>query len=361
MSESKAVRRRLEKIRQLLADGQQSDASAEETSVLMFGSVQLGLSPGATDLREEELLAAIDEQLLRPEVDDQSEAMTWQDEGQGTTGESTASTYVEGTNRSNVARKEAGSKRLTRSATFEIEINLRKIGASFETYLPADVIASRLRLDVDSFDIIDNIRTSTWKKFLTELRFSDGGTMRASKESMLRFDMKLMREIGPRVTQSGTEEVIAKVNRGSIPKNNSRTDSGSLVGCLAQGLAVTIIYRSRRSRVYQNLRIVSSTTSCFTKGRFVVFRCSLFSYVAPSFSVSTCFLSHSAPTERFEVLPVKIKLDYKPKRVDYTALRKGKTAELMNFFHFDGSEMTLRHLVVTGVRLESISCAPSSC
>lgn len=48
-------------------------------------------------------------------------------------------------------------------------------------------------------------------------------------------------------------------------------------------------------------------------------------------------------------MPVKIKLDYKPKRVDYQALRRGKTAELMNFFHFDGSEMTLRHLVVRGV------------
>lgn len=52
-------------------------------------------------------------------------------------------------------------------------------------------------------------------------------------------------------------------------------------------------------------------------------------------------------------MAVKIKLDYKPKRVDYHALRKGKIAELMNFFHFDGSEITLRHLVVTGVSLKS--------
>ena len=51
------------------------------------------------------------------------------------------------------------------------------------------------------------------------------------------------------------------------------------------------------------------------------------------------------------MLPIKIKLDYKPKRVDYYALKQGKTAELMNFFHFDGSEMVLRHLVVTGVSL----------
>lgn len=43
-------------------------------------------------------------------------------------------------------------------------------------------------------------------------------------------------------------------------------------------------------------------------------------------------------------------LDYKPRRVDYRALKEGKTMELMNFFHFDGAEMTLRHLTLKGVR-----------
>lgn len=44
-----------------------------------------------------------------------------------------------------------------------------------------------------------------------------------------------------------------------------------------------------------------------------------------------------------------LKLDYKPRRVDYRALRDGKTIELMNFFHFDGAEMTLRHITLNGV------------
>ena len=48
--------------------------------------------------------------------------------------------------------------------------------------------------------------------------------------------------------------------------------------------------------------------------------------------------------EQAEVFPVDIKLDYKPRRVDYRALREGRTIELMNFFHFDGAEMTLRHM-----------------
>ena len=53
--------------------------------------------------------------------------------------------------------------------------------------------------------------------------------------------------------------------------------------------------------------------------------------------------------EQAEVFPVDLKLDYKPRRVDYRALRDGRTIELMNFFHFDGAEMTLRHITLTGV------------
>jgi hypothetical protein len=59
-------------------------------------------------------------------------------------------------------------------------------------------------------------------------------------------------------------------------------------------------------------------------------------------------------TERAEVYPVVLKLDYKPRRVDYRALREGRTIELMNFFHFDGAEMTLRHLTLFGVSDPSI-------
>lgn len=62
--------------------------------------------------------------------------------------------------------------------------------------------------------------------------------------------------------------------------------------------------------------------------------------------------SHSTANqdaEHVEIFPIELKLDYKPKRVDFAALREGKTMELMNFFHFDGAEMTLRHITLSGV------------
>lgn len=71
-------------------------------------------------------------------------------------------------------------------------------------------------------------------------------------------------------------------------------------------------------------------------------------------SVSTCavLLDHTLIvrlSEHVEVFPVALKLDYKPKRVDYRALREGRTIELMNFFHFDGAEMVLRHIELNGI------------
>ena len=77
------------------------------------------------------------------------------------------------------------------------------------------------------------------------------------------------------------------------------------------------------------------------KRRFTSVRCFLHLYHAHS---------RVLDSEHAEVFPVDIKLDYKPRRVDYRALRDGRTIELMNFFHFDGAEMTLRHLTLHGVR-----------
>ena len=46
---------------------------------------------------------------------------------------------------------------------------------------------------------------------------------------------------------------------------------------------------------------------------------------------------------------VSLKLDYKPKRVDYGGLRSGHTTEFMNFLILDGSDIILRHAIVYGI------------
>ena len=53
--------------------------------------------------------------------------------------------------------------------------------------------------------------------------------------------------------------------------------------------------------------------------------------------------------QRLEVQAVTLKLDYKPKRVDYRGLRSGHTTEFMNFLILDGSDIVLRHAIVYGL------------
>ncbi|THC91154.1 hypothetical protein EYZ11_009385 [Aspergillus tanneri] len=53
--------------------------------------------------------------------------------------------------------------------------------------------------------------------------------------------------------------------------------------------------------------------------------------------------------KRVEVNAIPVKLDFKPKRVDYAGLRSGRTTEFMNFFVLDGADMVMRHVIIYGV------------
>ena len=53
--------------------------------------------------------------------------------------------------------------------------------------------------------------------------------------------------------------------------------------------------------------------------------------------------------QRVEINAVQVRLDFKPKRVDYGGLRSGRTTEFMNFFILDAADMVLRHVIIYGV------------
>ncbi|RCK67471.1 Autophagy-related protein 2 [Candida viswanathii] len=53
--------------------------------------------------------------------------------------------------------------------------------------------------------------------------------------------------------------------------------------------------------------------------------------------------------QKFEMSPVKLKVDYKPKKVDYASLRSGKAGEFANFFTLDGSTLTLPKVKLFGL------------
>lgn len=53
--------------------------------------------------------------------------------------------------------------------------------------------------------------------------------------------------------------------------------------------------------------------------------------------------------QKLEVDTVRLKLDYKPKKVDYVGIRSGNTSEFMNFFILDGSNIKLRKVKLYGI------------
>ena len=322
-AEAKAVRRRLEKIKQLLADGQTPDASAEQASVLLFGSVALGLPPGASELPGPQLLAAINDELERDEAevetvvgtdipdDTTSVAESWQTLPAQARNSLAPSRPAASTKRGATSAK--ARRRLTRARSSAIEVVLNGIAASFDAFPPESERSSRLKVAVATFEILDHVRTSTWRKFLTELRASDGGVVRASGAPMVRLELD---KVWPaHRTADAQEELVIKL------------------------------------KIFPLRLYIDQDALDFLKA-FAAFKVPAgdgSSTAPPGGAAPAATPSQEPFFQRVEILPVKIKLDYKPKRVDYHALRKGKTAELMNFFHFDGSEITLRHLVVTGI------------
>ncbi|KAJ9646394.1 autophagy- protein 2 [Coniosporium apollinis] len=53
--------------------------------------------------------------------------------------------------------------------------------------------------------------------------------------------------------------------------------------------------------------------------------------------------------QRVEVNTVDLKIDYKPRRVDYASIRSGHMTEFKNFTMLDGTNVVLRHAIVYGI------------
>ncbi|WAR64129.1 hypothetical protein PtB15_16B289 [Puccinia triticina] len=324
----KTVRKKLQKIRQLLATGTPADARSMEENLgptTLFESVHLGLDASTRGLSTAQLLDAIDDQLEKepgePASDD-PESMTdsWQSLAAHPSKDHPPPRLV--------SVPSSKQQHLARSAQPMLNILLNGVQGRFRKYQepppsrPADpskddqsndARITSLHLKTDALTIIDNVPTSTWKKFLTELRPGEGGMMRPTGAPMLRLSFL----VTPSARLSARNEAIVKLKISPL-------------------------------RLYVDQDAVD-----FLK-TFFAFQNHASPSPASASPISSSPESAGPPVEglffqRVEILPIRIKLDYKPKRVNYMALKEGKTIELMNFFHFEGSDMVLRHATLTGI------------
>jgi len=280
------MKRQLTRIKQLVASGQAYDPSIDPTNTLLFNSIHVGLDQDADEMDPDALIAAIDEQLK--EDTDAGSVSSWQSLRPSPSG------------RPGVPQPRLRGRRLTRSRSPSIEIRLSGLFSEAVKYVPNDSFVSRTFATVRDVEILDHVKTSTWRKFLTALRSDSRGNIRETGSNMVRIELC---SVHP------------------VPGNSSEET------------------RLRAKILPLRLHVDQDALDFLKK---------FFNFQNPT-ATSDPGPKDETYLQRAEVYPVALKLDYKPRRVDYRALRDGRTIELMNFFHFDGAEMTLRHITLFGV------------
>lgn len=207
--EIKAVRRKLEKFKQLLASGQKADASIDDTSSVLFNSVYIGFDQNQRDdMDNAALIAAIDEELEDLGAADTASLSSWQSfPDAGPPAAAAAAAAAAASKRSSHVRLHG--KRLTRSKRAQLEFALDGVRADIDVYPADDATASRMHVTARAFEILDHIKTSTWKKFLTEMKSDSRGNVRETDADMVRLEVVNVRPNLP----STDEEIRLRVGR----------------------------------------------------------------------------------------------------------------------------------------------------
>ncbi|BCS24382.1 putative autophagy regulatory protein Atg2 [Aspergillus puulaauensis] len=208
-----------------------------------------------------------------------------------------ATTSTVTTTRQNASPTVKGKRlRLSRSRNHKMTFELKGIGVDMIVFPPGSgETVSSLDVRVKELEIFDHVPTSTWKKFATYMR--EAGE-KESGASMVHLEILTVKP----VTELGASELVLKAT--VLP-----------------------------------LRLHVDQDALDFLTRFFEFRDDS---APPGSPQEPPFL------QRSEVNAIPVKLDFKPKRVDYAGLRSGRTTELMNFFILEEADMVLKHVIAYG-------------
>jgi autophagy-related protein 2 len=188
--------------------------------------------------------------------------------------------------------------RLNRSKQHKITFELKGVNVDMISFPPGSgETEASIDIRIQSLDIFDHVPTSTWKKFVT---YDQDAGEREMDNSMVHLEL---------------------LNVKPIPD------------LAASEMVVRVTLLPLRLHVDQDA---------------LDFITRFFEFKDDSVPV------HSSPSDipflqRVEVNDIPVKLDFKPKRVDYAGLRSGHTTEFMNFIVLDEARMVLRHTIIYGV------------
>lgn len=179
----KDVKRRLAKIRQLLASGQTYDPETDDLNTTLFNSVYVGLDQDVAELEGDALAAAIDEELN--DASDVASESSWQSFQKQSTVEPKKRRRPSSLNTRNLGRSRSPS----------IEFFVHGLSAVYDQYLPDQALISKVLVTMHNFEILDHIRTSTWSKFLTAMLKDSRGNVRETESNMVRVELQTLQPV----------------------------------------------------------------------------------------------------------------------------------------------------------------------
>ncbi|KAG6037003.1 hypothetical protein E4U41_005355 [Claviceps citrina] len=188
--------------------------------------------------------------------------------------------------------------RLNRSKHHKITFEMKGVNVDLFLFPPeSGETVSSIDARVEHFDIFDHVPTSTWKKFAT---YDQDHGEREMGTSMIHVELLNVKPI----PQLAASEMVVRV---TVLPLRLHVDQDALD-------FITRFFEFKDDQVPV--------------------------HASPS---DVPFL------QRAEIMDIPVKLDFKPKRVDYGGLRSGHTTEFMNFIVLEESRMVLRHAIIYGV------------
>lgn len=195
------------------------------------------------------------------------------------------------------SRPRAHKLKLTRSRHHKITFELSGVSAAIRLLEPgSEETQSMIRLHIRDLDVYDHVPTSTWKRFAM---YDEDHGPREMGVPMVDLKVRIVRP----VLDVTAEEIVMFV-----------------------------------SVLPLRLHVDQDALDFIT--RFFSFKDDT---VKPQGSPSDVpFI------QRAEIYDIPVKLDFKPKRVDYAGIRSGRTTEFMNFIILDNASMVMRHAIIYG-------------
>ncbi|KAG9234866.1 hypothetical protein BJ875DRAFT_530601 [Amylocarpus encephaloides] len=189
--------------------------------------------------------------------------------------------------------------KLSRSKHHKISFELKGVDVDIVTFPPGSgETQSSIDVRVNDLEVFDNIPTSTWRKFATYMQ--DAGEKERGS-SMVHIEILNVKP----VPNLAAAEIVLK--------------------------ATVLPLR---------LHVDQDALDFITR---------FFEFKDDSAPVRASSPGDIPFIQRAEINDVVVKLDFKPKRVDYAGLRSGHTTEFMNFLILDEADMVLRHTIIYGI------------